>query len=229
MKSFQISSNVLWDLNELRFDASSFNPDAIAAIDKIRNSGMNVATVGSLVSSVFFPNRFKRVYVNSDVGVPFLQGSHVVHFKPAGLQYLSQEAHKNLDTLLIRAGWILITRSGTVARVTLCPTEWDGWAASEHIFRVIPDENKCSAGYLCSFLASPFGQLQLNARIYGGQVDELTVEHIRGILVPLPRIEEDFRLIEEADRSMRAAIDKKSEAVALMDRAITSITERIEE
>lgn len=228
LKTFPISSKALWTREELRLDASSFNPDVVEAIGRIRNSGMEARELGALVSAVFFPNRFTRVYVDAEEGVPFLQGSHVVHFRPDGLQYLSKEAHKRImERLFIKAGWILLTRSGTVGRVTLCPAEWDGWAASEHVFRIVPNEDKCPAGYLCAFLSTRLGQLQLQANIYGAQVDELTVEHIRGILVPIPNSQEDWKLVLHVDRTFREAIAAKSQAANMVGSAIGRIAGRI--
>ena len=84
---------------------------------------------------------------------------------------------------IIRAGWLLVTRSGTTGRTTVCPEEWDEWAASEHILRIVPNEEKCPAGYLCTFLSSPLGQAQLTASIYGAVVDELT-EELKAFLCP---------------------------------------------
>ncbi len=72
------------------------------------------------------------------------------------LKYLSRE-QEHLDEVTVRKGWLLVTRSGTVGRVTMCPEEWDGWAASEHIIRVAPHNDGCLGGYLLSFLASPMG------------------------------------------------------------------------
>ena len=172
--SFLMPINSLIETNDLRLDASHFNPAVIRAVQQLRDSGMRLARLADVTSRVFIPPRFKRVYVDASVGVPFLQGSHVVHFQPADLKYLSRTAHHRLDRWIIESGWILVTCSGTIGRVTICPEEWNGWAASQHILRIVPNEQVCPSGYLCSFLASWFGQVQLTANIYGAVVDELT-------------------------------------------------------
>ena len=172
--SYTLPSRFLAESGEVRLDAGYYNPQFLDVQRTLAQSGLRLERLGNVVKEVILPGRFKRIYVEPESGLPFLQGSHVVHFEPADIKYLSPASHRSIDTIVVRQGWLLITRSGTVGRVTICPVEWDGWAASEHIIRIIPDERKCLGGYLCAFLASPLGQVQLNANIHGAVVDELT-------------------------------------------------------
>ena len=198
-ESYFLPSRFLTESDELRFDAGRYSPRLIAAIHTLRESGMRLERLADITDNVFIPPRFKRMYVEREHGVPFLQGGHIVPFQPADLKYLSLSTH-NLDHWIIESGWILVTRSGTIGRAALCPGGWDGWAASEHILRIVPNEDKCPAGYLTSFLASPLGQVQLTANIYGAVVDELTEEQANGILVPLPENDGDRALARIAHR-----------------------------
>jgi len=204
----------------LRLDAGYFNPDVDKMLAAISQAGMRAETLGSIASRVFIPARFARVYVASDHGVPFLQGSHVVHLQPANLKYLSREAHKNLDQWIIRSGWLLVTCSGTIGNVTICPPEWDSWAASQHILRIIPNEKKCPSGYLCSFLASPLGQAQLMAKIYGGVVDEITEEQVASVKVPMPIDDEGWGWVRSIDAMMKKSVAERSKAVNLSTQAV---------
>ena len=145
-----------------------------------------------------------------------------MHFQPADLKYLSPASHRNVDAIVIRAGWLLVTRSGTVGRVAICPPEWDGWAASEHIIRIVPDETKCPAGYLCSFLTSALGQAQLRANVHGAVVDELTDEQVRNVLVPVPGAEADLDAVRAIDRDMKRAVALKSQAIAAAQASVAA-------
>jgi len=154
-----------------------------------------------------------------------LQGSHVVQFQPPDLKYISRTAHKRLEQWLIKKGWILVTRSGTVGRVAIVPSQWDGWAASEHILRIIPNENDvCPAGYLYSYLSSSLGQAQLTAQIYGAVVDELTERQLKGVLVPVAKTPKQQRNINEINQLALEAISKKQEAVELVTQAVDGIS-----
>lgn len=203
VEHFSVPSTFLRQAQTLRLDASYFNPAVAHALEALRHSGMKLKTLGEVTSRVFIPNRFKRIYVESEHGLPFLQGSHIVHFQPADVKYVSRRAHRKIENWQIQQGWLLVTRSGTVGRVALCPPEWDGWAASEHILRIIPNEDECPSGYLYSFLTSPLGHVQLTKHIYGAVVDELTEDQTKSVLVPLPVNDEQRKLVARIDREAR--------------------------
>ncbi len=222
VEAYSLPSNAVLGSRETRLDAAHYNPEYFAAIELIGDSGMSVKRLDDIVSRVYLPNRFKRIYVSKDDGLPFLQGSHIVHFQPTDVKYLSPRSLPDINSIVINAGWLLVTRSGTVGRVTLCPTEWDGWAASEHIIRVIPDDAKCPSGYLCAFLGSPLGQIRLGASVHGAVVDELTDDQVRDVLVPLPDSPEDWQVVRSIDEKMKRAIEVKSNAV---EAAVASSTE----
>ena len=227
VKSYALPSNFLAGSPECRMDAGYYNPEFLAAVTRLRNSGMQTERLADIATKVFIPPRFKRIYVEPEYGVPFLQGSHIVHFQPADVKYLSRTYHK-LEKWIIREGWILVTCSGTIGRTTICPKEWNKWAASQHILRVIPDEKKCPSGYLCAFLASPLGQVQLTANIYGAVVDELTEEQAESIVVPVPRTEEDKQMMYTVDKAMKKAVKMKSVAVASARASIKELTAKFE-
>ena len=159
------------------------------------------------------------------MGCRSCRGNHVVHFQPANLKFLSREAHKNLDQWIIRAGWLLVTRSGTIGHVTICPKDWDEWAASEHILRIVPDEERCPSGYLCSFLASPLGQVQLMAKIYGGVVDEITEDQAASVKVPIPTTDEGWERVRAIDATMKKSVAERSKAVKLSAKAVNLFME----
>jgi hypothetical protein len=216
VETFHVRSDLVADSPGLRLDASFYNAEVIEALAALEETGMELETIGNLTERVFIPNRFPRNYVGREHGVPFLQGSHIVQFKPDDVKYLSVATHTNMERLLIYDGWILITRSGTVGRVAIVTSQWDGWAASEHIFRVVPKPRpNCPTGYLAAFLGSPVGQLQLTRQIYGAVVDELTEDHIRRIRVPLPATPAQRRAVQRiADQAIEAA-RMRAAAVAL--------------
>ena len=220
--SYGLPSRSVSGSPELRLDAGNYNPDFLHAIRILRESGMRIERLADVAEEVFIPPRFRRVYVAAEHGVPFLQGSHIVHLRPADLKYLSRSAHR-LEPWIVRSGWILVTCSGTIGRTMICPNDFDGWAASQHILRIVPDASKCPSGYLASYLTSFLGQVQLAANSYGAVVDELTEEQAERILVPLPETDEDRALVRSVDASMQDAVVKRAEAADLVGRAIAQV------
>jgi type I restriction enzyme S subunit len=219
IEAFAVPSNLVSADSARRLDATFYNRGVVRAFAALKASGMETRRLRDVTERVFMPTRFKRTYVSADHGVPFLQGSHVVQFRPADVKYLSTAAHKDLDQYLIRHGWLLVTRSGSTGRVALVPPEWDGWAASEHVFRIVPKERGCPAGYLATFLESPIGQAQLSAQVYGAVVDELTEEQVRNIEVPMPSTQAQRRKVKQIDELAWKGLRERAAAVRAFNRA----------
>lgn len=200
----------------LRLDAAHFDLTVEDKMTALKESDIPLRPLADVTLDVFLPpSRQARVYVeDQQYGVPFLQGNQLAHFVPTGLKYISRD-WKKLDKFIIESGWLLLTRSGTVGNVAICPDEWDGWAASEHVFRIIPDNKQCPAGYLFCCLTSELVQMQVSRQIYGGQVDELTEDEVRGLLIPFLS-KPEMQVIHQA---VQKAMKARSEAVAAFMRS----------
>jgi len=221
-KAFSIKAS---DLEE-RFDGSYHVPTAKLAIEKIKSGKYKPTQLSKFLTDIFLPNRFKRIYVNKEFGVPFLQGSHLPMMRPYDLKYVSKRANeKNIEQCLIHEGNILLTRSGTIGRIGLVSSRLDGWVASEHLLRLITNTAVAHPGYLAAFLLTPYGQHQIIAKTYGGVVDEITADDTSQVWItdaPKPIQEKIGKLVVEA-------FEKKDEARAIEEAAIKQLEHRLEE
>ncbi len=209
--------------DSLRLDAGYYNIETTRAHHAMATSGLPMKKLGDVTERIFIPPRFKRVYVDEAHGVPFLQGSHLAHFRPADLKYISRSAYKNLSAWTIKAGWVLFTRSGTIGRAAIALKEWDGWTASEHIIRVVPKtDGACPAGYIYAWLSSPLGQAQFNG-IYGAVVDELTPSHVENILIPIPETGEQREAINSINAQVMDVVAMKEQALEKDALAVKSV------
>ncbi len=209
---------------ELRLDAAHFDLAIERRLSDLKAAGIAFLTLREITASVFMPpQRQSRKYVeDEEYGVPFLQGGQITSFRPVGMKTISRD-WKNFDSFIINAGWLLLTRSGTIGSVAICPDEWDGWAASEHVFRILPDAEKCPPGYLYCCLVSDVVQMQLSAQAYGGQVDELTEEHIRDLQIPF--LNEAVR--DDINRTVLRAMQARSKAAALLNRSAVRLSQAL--
>lgn len=200
-----------------RLDASYHIPIAKTVISLLQKGSFRPVPLSRYASNIFLPPRFKRIYVKKEYGVPFLQGSHLPQMRFHNLQYLSRKANKkHIDSCLIHPGYVLVTRSGTIGRIGVVSKFLDGWAASEHLIRIVPDTNIAHSGYIAAFLMTPYGQHQLKSKIYGGVVDELTPEGTADIWIP------------DAPKSLQEEIGKRvTRAFALKDKAFNIEEEAI--
>lgn len=212
-ENFKVSSKSL----NLRLDASYHEPTAKRIISTL--TARSARRLGDKLAKVTLPTRFKRTYVEKKYGLPFLQGGSIVQVRPLDLKYISQTMTANLNSLIIHKRWVLVTRSGTVGKTSLVSSYWDGWAASEHIFRIIPDESQLRSGYLVAFLQTPYGQEQLLSRIHGGVVDEITATDVEDMLIPIP----DEKVQMQIDKLVSKAYEMKEMARIAEEQTISTL------
>jgi type I restriction enzyme S subunit len=227
IESFSLASPLLKQSDDLRLDASFYNPRLAEALSILRHSGLTLKPLSAVTKRIFIPPRFKRIYVKKTHGIPFLQGSHVVHFQPADIKYLSLAAHERIDRWIIEAGWILVTCSGTIGRVAIAPPSWHLWAASQHILRIVPDSGKLPAGYVAAYLSSELGQAQLTSRIYGAVVDEITEEQARSVLIPTPTTAAQRRIVDSITNAALESVKAKEAAVTFAQESVAGVSELI--
>lgn len=187
----------------------------------IRTSTWERAKLRDLVNRIFYPGRFKRNYVDYFPGaVPFLGGSNITEFIARTDKWLRPD-DPNLESLLIHAGWILVTRSGTTGIVSIVPKAWEGYAMSEHVIRIVPNVEKIAPEYLFAFLRSKYGKEQLARGVFGSVIDEITPEYLGDILVHVPaskeKLEPVIQLIRRGEDSRQTGIENISEAIGKLD------------
>jgi len=153
---------------------------------------------------IFHAGREGRTWVEDPAfGVPFLSSSDVLQADLSSAPLISRRIVSRNPLFLIGPRWTLITRSGTVGRMLYSRTDMDGFACSEHVLRVVPDESKVPAGYLYSFLASRYGLPIVVGGTYGSIIQHIEPAHVAELPVPRfgdPIESEAHRLVQEAER-----------------------------
>jgi len=206
---------------EDRLDASHFSPiaqKALAQITKATPPDWSLQSIGQLSKDVFYPGRFKRVYVKKAYGVPFYSGANITRHTPVGLKYLSKDT-KNLDEYRVRKDWILVTRSGTSGVITYVDATLDNAAVSEHVIRIVPDTGRVDAGYLYAILSGELYPDILESAITGSMVDEITPSFIKSIKIPIPPGTPDEGLQKEIGEMIRQGMGNRYKARTLTDEA----------
>jgi len=200
---------------EYRLDANYYNTMAQLAIKNLKTCGVGVKTVQELSERVILGPRFKRTYVDSAFGTPFLSGKNISQIRPTDLKYLSNSETPNLAELLVERDWILVTCSGTIGRTCFVWHNYEKYAASQHILRIVPNSEKIDPGYLFAFLSSPYGYEQICRFRHGSVIDEITDKQIEKVLVPCPSRTEQ----ETVGDMVRLAYEKRADAIRLEDEA----------
>jgi len=215
--TFKVLSKSVWladsDAHEFRLDAHYYNPTAALAVSNIKKCPSNIKTIKE-VANVFMGPRFKRNYVESAHGVPFLSGKNIVQIRPA-LKHLSNLQMAYMQELIVKRGWSLVTCSGTIGRTCFVWDNYEEFAASQHILRVMPIDTEIDPAYLNAFLASRYGYEQILRFRYGSVIDEITDKQIGQVLVPCPSRKEQ----ETIGDMVRKAYESRAEAIRLEDEA----------
>jgi len=205
---------------DYRLDAHFYNPTAKFVIDKISQG--KYFLLRDLSNEIIMGKRFKRNYVESDHGTPFLSGKNIIQIRPE-LKFLSDSEISFIDDLLVKQNWTLITCSGTLGRVCYVYKNYEDYAASQHILRVNPNENLIDTAYLNCFLSSDYGYHQLLRYRYGAVIDEIDDKNIEGVLIPMPTEEQQ----KEIGDLVRKAYELRAEAIKLEDEAQELFTQAL--
>lgn len=223
-KAFMISSKSITHSNNIRLNAAYYEPKSSNLKQQLltiteQNHDFTISPLGELVDKIFYPGRFKRDYTDNfdqDNSVPFLGGSNITQLIPVTeKRILKSSPHYN--ELALKAGWILITRSGTTGIVATVPKDWEGFAASEHIIRIVPNPDKLNPGYLYGYLKSKIGQRLLKDGIFGSVIDEINCSHISLIPVLYPKSVEEANTI--GDQILKADLLRYQASMLIKDTA----------
>ena len=205
--------------NGRRLDCGPYLSGAIEARELLKQH--NTEPLASLTTDIFHAGREGRIWVDSnEFGVPFMGSTEVLASDLSHLPLISKKQINSNPKFTIRPGWTLITRSGTIGRMAYARPDMNDVACSEHVMRVVPDEEKIKPGYLYSYLSSRFGVPIVIAGTYGAIIQHIEPDHISDL--PVPRLGD---VEQQAHTLVQLAANLRVEAT----QEINSITRGLEE
>lgn len=210
--------------DDYRLDAHFYNPIAQVAISNIQNKSPNYATLKDVSKDIIIGKRFKRNYVESEHGTPFIGSKNILQIRPTELKYLSNSEIGFMDELMLKRGMILIACSGslggTFGKTSLVHNNFEKYAASQHILRIVANTELIDSGYLYAFLSSEYGYECITRYRWGALIDEIDDEDMSKLIIPLPSEKQQ----KEIGDLVRQAYDLRAEAIRLEDEAQALLT-----
>lgn len=184
---------------------------------------LHQVTLGGL-EGIYHAGREGRKWANSPQhGISFLGSTDILAAVLSTLPLLSKKQIEVTPKFLIREGWTLITRSGTIGRMAYARRDMDGLACSEHVMRVLPDRNSILPGYLYAYLSSKFGVSLIVSSTYGSIIQSIEPHHIANL--PVPRLgDANEQTIHDL---VQEAADKRTEASQLLNKFQQLICEEL--
>ncbi|WP_420024198.1 methylation-associated defense system restriction endonuclease subunit S MAD5 (plasmid) [Cereibacter azotoformans] len=220
-RKFQVKSvpSTWLENNGRRLDCGPYLSGAIEARELLRKLPAEKTRLANLTVGIFHAGRESRQWVEAEeFGVRFMGSTDVLAADLSGLPLISKKQVRANPNFTIRAGWTLITRSGTIGRMAYARSDMNGVACSEHVMRVAPDEQKIKPGYLYAYLNSRFGVPLVVSGTYGAIIQHIEPHHISDL--PVPRLGE---LEEHVHSLIEYAAEKRVAANNLIDTAIANM------
>lgn len=224
------------DKDSVSFNPVHYLPQHNAAFRKVITIGeredFEIHRLGDL-ANVFNGPRFKRPY--ADLGVTcgetirkYFTGTALTQLNSDNVKYLdsakaSPQVKRQLDALTIYKGYILISDSGTLGRVTYALSQHDGHVATNNLIRVVVDDLSLR-GYLYEFLKSELGQSLMLKNAYGTNQEHLEPDVIADIPIPVPKnralIETIGNAVIQSIEELEKSIEAGNKAKELLDSSI---------
>ncbi|MGX9930134.1 restriction endonuclease subunit S [Virgibacillus salarius] len=202
-----------------RLEASVFDIEGKNARELLNNSKWDVVNLWSedgLIDEAKYPSRFKRIYVDRENGVPFFLPSQLTLLNPNPTKFISEKTEVDINTLKVRKGELLLTRSGTIGNVTIVSDTLEGKVFSDDVIRVT-FHDEIDLGFTYAFLCSKIGNKLLQTNTYGAVISHIEPEHLANVPVPNPPaliksevhhiVKESFKLRDESNKLIKNAED----------------------
>lgn len=213
--------------NGHRMDCNPYMGGAVEARAILEKLACQKQPLADLTQNIINAGRIKRVWADgSEYGLPFLSSTDILKADLSNIRYISKRAAVENPNLLIKKGWTLITRSGSIGNMAYARSDMDGMACTEDVLRVIPDDAKIDSGYLYAFLKSKYGLPIVISGTYGAIIQHIEPQHIAAL--PVPRLgdaleSEIHRLVEEAAELRASANEALKEISDYFDELIKGV------
>ena len=208
---------------DIRMDASYHLSEGQEIKRVINSSPYNILSIKDVCSDIFIGNRARRVYVsNKERGIPFLSSSDILLADLDNVKNASKKYTPKVEQMLLKKGWTLITRSGTIGNTAFANAKHAQKLASEDVIRCVPN-HILKQGLLYAYLASKYGYSLLTQGTFGGVIQHIEPDFVGSL--PIPNFPEPFQqtvddMVQESAHTRELAADLLKEAITLLETEI---------
>lgn len=201
-----------------RLDADFYRPEYLAIDHRIAALGLDKRQVTEISTMVTDGTHKTPAY--EATGIPFLSAKNIVNgFVDGGTghKYVSSEEFEQLErwNCSPRSDDVLVAKSGSIGSAGLARGAYEKFAVFESVAIIRP--SGIAPAFLCAFLNSHLGQLQIRRNSKGAVIRHLHLEDLREVEVPLPdrRIQDYIGTKVELAERCRALASREHEKLAL--------------
>jgi type I restriction enzyme M protein len=215
--------------DHLNINPQHYSPRLNAALEHVlafdNKEGWATTTLGQLESgiSIYMGPRWNSSDIKIDnpsnkTGlIPYLTANNVLELRRFKMKWIdprlaNTEQKNSIKMLKVKQGDILISRSGTVGRVTYATKDLaSNYLVSDDLVRVRVKNRKLRA-YLVSYLCSETALKLMLLDEYGSVQQHLQPRHIQQLIVPVPDNWDMVSGIVEAGKKFISAMEAMSKA-----------------
>lgn len=209
-----------------RFDATFHNPGVSALRTHLQKHGRGFEEIGSAGYDLWLPGRFRRI--PAEDGVLLVDSGDLTEINPNITRRIADIDFGDPYQGRIRAGWILMARSGqtygVIGSAVLAGRDLEDKVVTDDVIRLRPRADALiRPGYLVIALSHPIlGRPLVKSLAYGSSIPHIEVSDLSSLNVVRLALEEEEVIAElaEASAESRASAD-------LLEQAITSKAEEI--
>ncbi len=208
-----------------RIDAEYWQPFLGKIEQIIRWSKYKTQKLKNFITKIHYGASTSNAYVDS--GIPLLR---ILNLKPnyidvSDVVYLPENFRKELGNAFVKAGDLLISRSGTVGIVSVVPKEADGFAFGSFMIRFcLSDE--INKEFVSIWLNNKLNRLLTEREKIGAIQGNITIGTIENFDIPVPSLVIQNKIVEKIKFYYSQAQKLKDEANNNLQKAKTKV-ERI--
>lgn len=196
----------LFGVGQRRMEAHTYLSDGYGLRQRIESHTGAWVPLSNL-ARVWMPGRLKGHIVPDGKGLPFLSAGQSFEARSRVRKWLAASTVKNPRDYEVDPGWLLLTRSGEVGKLTAVYNEHLGKIITDDLLRIAP-KDPAGYGWLYAYFRTPTFYSIARSSQYGHMIKHLQPEHVLAMPVVMP------------DPVTRKLIgDKAVDALALRKRA----------
>ena len=135
----------------------------------------------------------------------------------SNLKYITEETAESIKRYIITDQDVFISIAGTIGKVGIIPSFLNGSNLTENAAKLCELSSFVDNRYLCKVLSSPFSQLQISQSTKTTTQAKLALSRIENIIIPLPPLEDQQRIVERIERLFSKLDEAKEKAQAVVD------------
>ncbi|MBN2094337.1 MAG: restriction endonuclease subunit S [Candidatus Zambryskibacteria bacterium] len=194
-----------------RVDAEYWQPFLEDVEQIIRQSKYKTQKLKDFITKIHYGASTSNAYV--DGGIPLLR---ILNLKPnyvdlSDVVYLPENFRKELGNAFVKAGDLLISRSGTVGIVSVVPEEVDGFAFGSFMIKFCLN-NEINKEFVSVWLNNKLNKLLTEREKIGAIQGNITIGTIENFDVPVPPLAIQNKIVEKINSYYSQAQKLKDEA-----------------